>query len=231
MPFTGNKYEEYVKDGRTYQRRTKEWENYSYDKLLNLKLVESNLGFMRGNYCFDTYKGEDKNKNIPKLKKYISEFKTKFRSHHLYVYGSVSIQKTISVGIVGKELLIQDFTVVYITMVELLNLILGKMFNKTSEKDFDFMIQQLEKKDFLIIDRAFSFDISKKLISAMDAFLRKRLEEDKMATCFIAHDPVSHLETKGFGKGLTALIKRTCYPMKFEDSINDFDIDSLFDDI
>ena len=148
-------------------KRTVEWDTYLEKKGVAVLLKEANMCFLNDrDYSFKTYKGVDQEKNLPKLEKYIAEFEEKFKSVSLYFYGFPGTQKTITAGIIGKALLSKGYSVYYTNMVELYNLLIQRLFEKTEK--LRVALDIAEKSDFLILDSFFFYDINKKFISEMD---------------------------------------------------------------
>lgn len=228
------KYEEVIIDGEPVLMPTKAWRQRQIDISLHSDLMSAGLPVHVASLSLDDYIGEDR--TIPdKLKKYIDQFGNRYSSVHLYFWSHDNgTQKTTTTGIVGKELLLKGFSVRFILMGTLLDLLSN--FDKDEEKMS--RIEELKNVDFLIIDDA--FDTKKATIfrsgyqiSFLDIFLRERLEVKRKATCFTSNYFIEEINEEVFGKSLKKLIFRNIIdPFEFKTSFSErnvFDADSLWD--
>jgi DNA replication protein DnaC len=204
------------------------------EKIENESIINnSNLPVQITNYSIENYIGPDNNKNISKLKKFIDEFETKYKSIHLYAFGKNSVQKTTVLSWVGKELAKNGFTVYY----SLMNELIKDLVNFQFKPELEDKIERYNNVDCLILDE--SFDINKVnlyksgyQLSFLDEFLRNRLERNKKSTIFISNINYNEIN-ESFGISLSELIKRNCSSSNliFEDSINlqnNFNVEELW---
>jgi len=207
-------------------------------QLLEIKMRKSNIPYSNFIPQFDlekSYKGLDTNKNIPKLLEFTDNYK-RFKSETLYFYGGNGTQKTTIAAWVAHKLLKQKYTVEYITMKRLVDLLLPDFINNNSDR-----INILKKADLLIIDE--SFDKNKLAIyksgyqlSFLDDFVRERIQAYGKSNIFISNVAISGIHQNNFSVSLQDLMHRNCALngcyLKFEDNYlehcKQFDIKSIF---
>lgn len=178
------------------------WTQYRKNLLFLQKLYESNLitditpqekidKFI--NYDIDSYKGDDVNKNIKKIKKFVSEFDDKFKTINLYVYGDNGTQKTTVIKWICKKLLKKGKSVYYIIGKDLIDVIMDSERNEESKKKVEKMLQS----DLLVIEE---FEKSKLSLfssnykqSELIPFLKTRMESICKSTIFISNSDISDL--------------------------------------
>jgi len=166
------------------------------------------------------YRGDDTPGNIPLLQRFLTEFDSRFKSAHLYMWSKYnSTQKTTTAKILAKTLALQGKSVWVLTMGELVQKLKNQDFH---EPDAD-LIRTLSMVDFLVIDDA--FDVRKVTLyksgyqlSFLDTFLRKRLEGNRLSTCFTSNYAVGEL-TEVFGCSLKALVERNTRQLEFNDHV------------
>jgi len=210
-----------TKEGALEQRR------------IRLKLLLKDTGIVPPAHSLNDYKGEDKQQNIPKIKKYIAEFETKFKNINLYLWsrGNASQKTTVAKNII-VELSLKGFECQFVLMADLLSLLQTETFNHGTESK---LINRLRNVDFLVIDDV--FDPKKSTLyksgyqlSFIDTFLRYRLESVVKATCFTSNVPITEIEKKGWTPSIANLIKRSVpTPMEFCDYLNDFKVEDIWD--
>jgi DNA replication protein DnaC len=221
------KYREVIVDGDSVLVETEEWKTYKRLALVDKRLNDAGIK-LSPSFSFDTYTGDDKNNNISHLKQYVDQFESKFKTKHLYFYSKEnSTQKTTLAKLTAKGVCSQGFSVRFILMGDLTK----KLTQETFEEDSD--LEEYRSVDLLIVDDA--FDTRKTTVyrsgyqlSHLDIFLRDRLETKQKATIFTSNSDYPELDT-GFGPHISALIKRNCIRMHFTDSINQFDLTSIWD--
>lgn len=199
------------------------------EEVENELLVEtSNLPQQIKDYSIDKYIGADELKNLPKLDKYVKEFKEKYSKVHLFIYGSNSTQKTTVMSWVAREIAKEGSSVHYCLM----NEIVKDLMNEQFDEKVKIKIDKYYESNLLLIDEAFDL---KKLqlyasgyqISFIDEFLRTRLERHKKSTIFISNVEIEDIDIK-FGTSIIELVKRNCSrsTFVFKDKVsivNDFD--------
>lgn len=224
------RYYEY--QGEEYAIPTEEYKTFLKEK------EEARVAKIEGEFkrTLDDYLGNDASGNIPKLKRYVSEFETKYFKHSLYIWSRFnSTQKTTTARAVLKG--IKDtygdkFSCSFILANSLMNDLKNYDFNDDAKSRVDFY----KEVDYLIVDDAFTGDKVTKYSSGyqtsfLDTFLRERLEVKCRATCFTSNIPIEEI-SKYWGPSLEALVKRTSFAMEFNDVLGketDFDINHIFD--
>jgi len=214
------KYKLIDKDGEEMAVPTPEWQEHL--ALLEIKryLLASGIDDIP-QYGLDTYIGEDKNKNIPKLKKYCDEFSSKFNRVNLYLWSKVNgtqkstCAKDIIVRLAKKR--IQGY---FILMDDLLHWLMKSDRDETAL----LKINLWQNAQFLVIDECFT-EGQVTLFSTgyqkafLNTFLKNRLEVYRLATCFTSNTPINEIDVR-WGAGLQSLINRNIpTPMFFDDTI------------
>lgn len=209
-------------------------ERYNSNFALKINLQLSGIKTSIFDYNIDTYKGQDKEKNILKIKKIITNFETKFYNKNFYFYSKLnSCQKTTLALYIGKELLIKKKQCYFVLMDSLIKLLIDE---NRSEEEAMSLINKYYKADFLIIDDC--FDLKKVTVyksgyqlAYLDSFLRKRLESLEKCTLFTSNTLLDNIADQGFGESIQNLIKRNCYEMTFCDRVTGQpSYENLFDD-
>jgi DNA replication protein DnaC len=215
------KYKLIEQDGEEMAVLTPEWKEHL--ALLEIKRYLAATGIdVIPNYGLDSYVGEDRNKNIPKLKKYCEEFDTKFNRVHLYLWSTVNgtqkstCAKDIIVRLAGKG--IQGY---FVLMDDLLHWLMK------AERDeaADAKVKVWQNASFLVIDECFTKG-QVTLFSTgyqkafLNTFLKTRIEINRFATCFTANTPIDDIGEM-WGPSLQSLINRSIpTPMFFDDTID-----------
>jgi hypothetical protein len=200
---------------------TAEWKAYLAELEIKRYLIASGINEIP-KYGLDSYVGEDKNRNIPKLKKYCNEFDASFKDVHLYLWSTVNgTQKSTCAKDILVRLARKGVQGYFILMDELIHLLLK------SERDDSALqrINTLQNALFLVIDECFSKE-QVTLFSTgyqkafLNTFLKKRLEVNKLATCFTANIAIESIGSI-WGPGLQSLINRSIpTPMLFDDTLS-----------
>ena len=179
----------------------------------------------------DEYRGEDRNGNLPKIKKYISEF-GRFKAVNLYLWspGNASQKTTVAKNII-LGLSLQGYECRFILMADLLSLLQREAF---SNADVPEQVEGLRAADFLVIDDA--FDPRKATVyrsgyqfSFLDTFLRYRMETARKATCFTSNVPISEIGAKWTASIMSLVERSVPTPMEFDDYIEDFGRKGIWD--
>lgn len=217
-------------DGEDYIDYTPQWQDYLRDRLILQKLSEMGLSEDCLKFGFETYKGADSNGKLPKLAKYVVEFKNRYRKVHLYFWSrSNSTQKSTMAKAILVKLLSQGIDARFVLMSDLLRRLTDEAFHPENTEILD----AYRSAAFLVIDD--SFDPNKATIyksgyqfAFLDTFLRQRLEVEKRATCFTSNVPISEIE-KNWTTSISKLVQRSIPdPMEFQDHLSDFSIDDLW---
>ena len=216
-------------NGQEYVVPTKE--GIAEQNHVKLKLLLKDTGIMAPPYSLDDYTGEDKANNLPKIRKYIAEFETKFKNIHLYLWsrGNASQKTTVAKNII-VDLSLKGLQCKFILMADLLSLLQTEIYNHGTDSK---TITDLRNVDFLVIDDA--FDTKKATLyksgfqfSFLDTFLRYRLETAYLATCFTSNTPIGEID-KVWTPSIASLIKRSIHtPMEFRDYITDFKAEDIW---
>jgi hypothetical protein len=200
---------------------TPEWKEYTF--MLGVKRYLSETGISEiPQYGLDTYVGEDKNKNIPKLKKYCEEFNTKFNRVHLYLWSTVNgTQKSTCAKDIIVRLASKGIQGYFILMDDLLHRLMKAERDEIAEAK----VKIWQYAPFLVIDECFTKG-QVTLFSTgyqkafLNTFLKTRLEVSRLATCFTANIPIEKIGEM-WGPSLQSLINRSIpTPMLFDDTID-----------
>lgn len=190
----------------------KEWFN---EASLIINLMKANIPISVKDYTIDSYIGEDKNRNIERLHKYINKFKNKFKDKILYIYGDNGTQKTTISYWIGRELLKKGISVYYTLMNSLIRDLQENQFDKETD------IEKYKKVDCLIIDRAFESNQltiykSGYQLSFIDTFLRERIDLQNKAIIFVSNVPYNEISKHGFNDDIEDLISRKVRPYNMD---------------
>jgi hypothetical protein len=213
--------------GEPYLVPTSEGE--TRQRMLRASLSLKSIGISPPPYSLEQYQGEDKMQNIPKLKKYCTEFE-RYKGTHLYLWskGNASQKTTVAKNIL-ISIMEKGYTGAFILMADLLHTLQNEQFTEDGAD----IVQGFRAVDFLVIDDA--FDVAKATLyksgyqlSYLDTFLRYRLETCPKATCFTANIPITEI-AKTWTPSIESLVKRSVpTPMAFTDYIDDFDIKAIW---
>lgn len=178
---------------------------------LERKCIESNI---RPDYKWEDYKGTQSLADLDCLKKYSKDFNKFIYKTMVYVYGPNGTQKTSMVQALGKELISNDYSVMYTSMNDLINSLISNYDVSEEEAERkDFFLSKCSDCDLLIIDE--SFDPKKVTlyksgyqIPYLDSFLRSRFEISKKSIIFVSNVKPSDIEKMGYGKSIEDFIRR-----------------------
>jgi DNA replication protein DnaC len=215
------KYKLIENDGEEMVVPTPEWKGHLAQLKIKRYLSAAGIDDIP-KYGLDSYIGEDKSKNIPKLKKYCEEFDLKFKRIHLYLWSIVNgtqkstCAKDILVRLAGKG--IQGY---FILMDDLIHWLLKLGRDEAAEQK----IKIWQNAPFLVIDECFT-EGQVTLFSTgyqkayINTFLKNRLEVNHRATCFTANIRIEDIGER-WGPGLHSLISRSIpTPMLFDDTVD-----------
>jgi hypothetical protein len=215
------KYKIVERDGEELAVPTPEWKEYL--DLLKVKRYLSAAGIGDiPKYGLDSYIGEDKKRNIPKLRKYCDKFEPDYKRTSLYLWSTVNgtqkstCAKDILVRLAGKG--IQGY---FVLMDDLIHWLLKSERDEAAERK----VKMWQEAAFLVIDECFtkgqvtlfSTGYQKAYINT---FLKNRLEINRLATCFTANIAIDGIGEM-WGAGLQSLINRSIpTPMLFDDTVD-----------
>lgn len=207
-------------DGQEIAVPTKEWEEHL--NLLEVKrcLLSADAGEATP-YGMDTYIGEDRFNNIPKLKKYCNEFRTNFLHIHLYLWSRVNgTQKSTCAKDIIVRLAKQGIKSKFILMDSLIKTLL----NAERDDDDKQRVKEWSTVDFLVIDECFAkgqitLFKSGYQLAFLNTFLKERLEVFRRATCFTANVSIEDIGQE-WGASIQSLVGRSIpTPMFFNDTV------------
>lgn len=180
------------------------------------------------------YVGSDKNRNIPKIKKFISKFDEKYSSLNMYWYSLNGMQKTTLAKVMCRDLIKKGKSVYYILADTLIKMLID------SERDDQLkeVCSNILICDFLVIDELDESKIttykSGYQVAFITSFLKKRIESLRKSTLFCSNRKIDNMGNF-FGEALQDLILREVLdPQTFEDNYKSkskaFDVKTLWDD-
>ena len=217
----------------------KEWKHRN---LFEISAVRNSIWPEALDYNPDNdYVGSHSLDNVQRLQKYVTNFED-YTDVMVYVYGPNGTQKTTLVQWVGASLLDRGYSVRYVLMQNLIEMLWKR------EDDFDDEafrgreITKLKTIDLLIVDEAFSREKvslykSGYQLPYLDRFLRERFEMHRKGLVFISNHPPEEIGQHGFSKSIEDLIVRKTRPQKsalefldnYVKSASTFDIPGVFD--
>jgi len=215
------KYKLIEKDGEEMAVPTPEWKEHLAVLEVKRYLYAAGINDIP-KYGLDFYIGEDKGKNIPKLKKYCEEFDTTFKNVHLYLWSTINgTQKSTCAKDMIVRLARKGIRSYFVLMDDLIHYLLKAERDETAERK----VNMLKEVAFLVIDECFtkgqvtlfSTGYQKAYINT---FLKNRLETNRFATCFTANIAIDSIGEM-WGESLQSLINRSIpTPMLFDDTID-----------
>jgi hypothetical protein len=207
-------------DGQEIAVPTKEWK--AHLALLEAKrhLLSAGIGEVTP-YGLDTYIGEDPFHNIPKLKKYCDEFKTKYLHIHLYLWSKVNgTQKSTC----AKDMIVRLAKRGVKSKFILMDSLIKTLVDADRDNDSKQRAREWLTADFLVIDECFAkgqvtLFKSGYQLAFVNTFLKERLEVFRRATCFTANLPIDEIGEE-WGDGIQSLVDRSVpTPMLFNDTV------------
>lgn len=188
-------------------------------------------------YSLNDYKGEDSNKNLEKISKYINGIKKDFSiNSHLYLYGPNGSQKTTIAKCIIKESIFQGVKCKFILMNDLLTKLTDIFENDNKE-----LLEAYYSCDLLVIDDC--FDPKKILLyksgyqlSFLITFLKKRIEQLRKNTIFTSNIKIQDIDESKFSTDIKDMLLRTIelkkgqlfFKDRFVDNITNTDILSMW---
>ena len=215
------KYKIIEKDGEEFVVFTDEWKEHTEELRLRHFLSRSGVGEVP-QYGLATYVGEDKFNNIPKLIKYCDEFKEKFHKVNLYFWSEInSTQKSTCAKDLIVRLAKQGIPCYFVLMDELLS----QLMRAERDEEAEARVRQWQYAPFLVLDECFTKGQVTIFSSGyqkafLNTFLKSRLEQNKLATCFTSNTPIEKIKDV-WGDSLQSLVNRNIpTPMFFDDTIS-----------
>lgn len=175
---------------------------YEEDTRLLFHLYEANLitqsssleqALRVRDYNLDLYRGPDEQENIPKIKKFLDQFDTRYSHIHLYFQGTYGTQKTTLARYMGKELVLRGKSVYYTFLNDLMRIIC----NDRDEEKLA-LSDKILNCDFLILDEV----EEKKLVLYKESqwqmrhylsWIKQRLEGIRKSTLFISNTDITNI--------------------------------------
>jgi hypothetical protein len=207
-------------DGQEVVVPTEEWKEHL--NLLEAKryLLSADIGEVTP-YGLDTYTGEDRFNNIPKLKKYCGEFKTNFVHIHLYLWSRINgTQKSTCAKDIIVRLSRQGVKCKFVLMDSLIKTLLEAERDETAKQK----AREWSAAEFLVIDECFAkgqitLFKSGYQLAFLNTFLKERLEVFRRATCFTANVSIEDIGQE-WGVSIQSLVDRSIpTPMFFNDTV------------
>lgn len=163
----------------------KKWKK---ETLLEVKCRESGISTI---HYFSDYLGKKSSRELGYIKDIANNF-NKYRNKVMYLYGKNGTQKTSTSLALGRELIDKGWSVYYIGMNDLINLLVKvNSFDENTEQDL-FILDKIKDCDLLILDE--SFDSEKVTIFKsgyqipfLDTFLKNRFDRDGKAILFVSN--------------------------------------------
>jgi hypothetical protein len=207
-------------DGQEVIVFTKEWKEHLNFLEVKRYLLSANVGEVTS-YGLDTYVGEDRFNNIPRLKKYCDEFKSNFSRIHLYLWSRINgTQKSTCAKDIIVRLARQGVKSKFVLMDSLIKTLLDAERDASSKQQ----AKEWSTVDFLVIDECFTkgqitLFKSGYQIAFLNTFLKERLEVFRRATCFTANVSIEDIGEE-WGAGIQSLVDRSIpTPMLFNDTV------------
>jgi hypothetical protein len=206
-------------DGQEVAVPTQEWKARLAQLEAKRSLLSAGLG--DAPYGLDTYIGEDRLNNIPKLKKYCDEFKTKYSRIHLYLWSKINgTQKSTC----AKDMIVRLAKLGVKSKFVLMDRLVKSLVEADRDDDANKKSKEWLETDFLVIDECFAkgqitLFKSGYQLAFVNTFLKDRLEIFSRATCFTANVPIDEIGQE-WGPGIQSLIDRSVPdPMFFNDTV------------
>lgn len=205
----------------------KKWQKES-----DLERKYRSAGFDMRNYNYSprTYIGNLSATDKDRIINYVKQFESsdKVRSAIVYLYGPNGTQKSTFMCWVGKSLLAIGFNVKYMSMAELLSILMdSEDFDKDKAEIAQAKIEKLEKTDLVILDESFDKDKMKLWksgyqMSFIDKWIRRRVQQLNKGIFFISNVELDKIESQGFSHSIQDFVSREvllhkCY-LKFLDN-------------
>ena len=191
-------------------------------------------------YSFDKYVGKDENKNLDKLKMYVSKFDDEskpFSKMSFYIHGPQGCQKSYTIKGILSRLAKSNHTVYYILAKDLVDLIIKSERDEEKKDLLNYIqtvdclcIEELNAKRMALWNSGFKQEI---LVS----WLKTRLEVVHKSTFIITNDTIEEFKSSELGELLGDLVERECKfgTFEFKDNyganLSKEDFQKKFDDI
>lgn len=196
-----------------YKNKIKLFGKYLDSNLLQKESTSSNAEELI-NYTLCNYKGNDENKNLPKLQKFIEKFDEKFNTISLFFYGEMGTQKTHIAKWILTSLISKGKSTYYISSKDIIDLIMKSERDEESQN----LVDYITKVDCLVLDEFtrlnyFSTDYKQKVLYS---WLKTRLESVHKSTIIIDNIKVDEIKNSPMGENIGQLIERNTKECVFE---------------
>lgn len=198
-----------VEERDTIVRKCQCLREYQSEVMFEVGLHQSGLSKADTRYTINDYFGPDEERNLPRIRQYVREFKERYREVSLYLWSTANgTQKTTVAKWIGIELLRKGLSVRFTLMNDLVKTLTQEKF----EEGVTEAIRDILECDVLIIDDAFdpnkvTIYRSGYQIAFIDTFLRDRLETRKLPIIFTSNIPLEDIVLR-FDASIAALVKR-----------------------
>jgi hypothetical protein len=207
-------------DGQEIAVPTEEWKKHISILEAKRYLQSAGVGEITP-YGLDTYIGDDKFNNVPKLRKYCGEFKTTFLHIHLYLWSRINgTQKSTC----AKDLIIRLARQEVKSKFVLMDTLIKTLLEAERDEFAKHKAREWLLAEFLVIDECFAKGQITLFKSGyqqafLNTFLKERLEVFRRATCFTANIPIEDIG-QDWGPGIQSLVDRSIpTPMLFNDTV------------
>lgn len=177
--------------------------NYQRNRKLSIELEKSNVPLqissdkkavdLIGYSISEDYVGKDKQGNIPKIKKFISNFDERYSSLNMYFYGDQGVQKSTLARVICRELIKKGKSCYFILADDLIKTLID------AERDDELksLCNHILNVDFLVIDELDESKItcykSGYQIPFLTTFLKKRIERLRKSTLFCSNREIDNM--------------------------------------
>ena len=191
-------------------------------------------------YDFSMYRGNDKNGNIKRIKKYVDEFDNPnkpFKNMHFYIWGGQGTQKSYTLKGMLSLLAKKGKSVYYTFTKDLISLIIDSERNEDSQKKLNY----IQNVDCLILDE---FDPNRVATwksgykeNVLITWLKERLEIIKKSTWIISNLSIDEQKNGSFGDMYYDLLCRECrygtfeFTDKYSDNLSKEEMEEIFNSI
>lgn len=178
----------------------------------SLELKYSKADVLVNSYPYDRYVGTQSLNDLKLLKAFGENYSKVPKGFSLYVSGPNGTQKTSMCKNMGKEVIKQGYSVKYLSMHDLMNIIMP-MFGADDASLTQKATAELLSYDLLIIDNCFDKDkmalyTTGRQIPYLDAFLRTRTDTYGNCTVYISSKEPDQIAKCGFSQSLQDFIVR-----------------------
>lgn len=153
----------------------------------NIENILTHENFMNFNFNYFNSKDIDPDMNKTPLQNikevyeicrdFIAEFDSSYSN--LYIYGNTGVGKTYLANCIAKELLDSSHSVIYLSSINLFNILADKEFNKVHSTNNEYIAHHLTDCDLLIIDDLGTELVNTFTVSALFQCLNERIIKQK----------------------------------------------------